>query len=48
VGILAIAGAALVAIPFEASLAEAYEGPWCAVRKKPQELCRKRAVRRQL
>lgn len=30
--ILAIAGATLVAISFEASPAVAYEGPWCAVR----------------
>ena len=29
--ILAIAGAALVVIPFEASPAQAYEGPWCAI-----------------
>jgi len=28
---IAIAGAALVAISFEARLAEAREGPWCAV-----------------
>ena len=29
--ILAIAGATLVAISFEASPAKAYEGPWCAI-----------------